>query len=115
MSDCIVGYDTEHDSDEGMARGTLHTLCTHYPGHAWFVVIKGGVMHVKNLHFNDKWGMCLHYTNIKGDAAARERDVVRAAGEFLERANRARGERKDDGKVRAIDGVPVKDMMRAGL
>lgn len=114
MTDYVVGYETEHDRDEGMARECLATLCKHYPGHAWFVTIKGGVLFVKNLHMNDRWGMCLHYSSIKGDANARARDLVRSAGEFLERANKARG-RADGDKTRAIEGVPQKDMARAGL
>lgn len=114
MTDYVVGYETEHDRDEGMARECLATLCKHYPGHAWFVTIKGGVLFVKNLHMNDRWGMCLHYSGIKGDANARARDLVRSAGEFLERANKARG-RADGDKTRAIEGVPQKDMARAGL
>jgi hypothetical protein len=114
MTDFVVGYETEHDRDEGMAREALVTLCKHYPGHAWFVTIKGGVFFVKNLHMNEKWGMCLHYSGIKGDANARARDLVRSAGEFLERANRARG-RADGSKVRTIEGVPEKHMARAGL
>lgn len=114
MSDLVVGYDTEHERDEGMAQDTLKTLVRHYPGHAWFIVIKGGVMHVKNLHFNDKWGMCLHYSNIKGDTTARTRSVVRAAGEFLERARVARGANTGE-RVRRLEGVPDKDMTRAGM
>lgn len=114
MTDLVVGYETEHDSDEGMARSVLNVLCRHYPGHAWFVMIKGGVMHVKNLHLNDKWGMCLHYSNIKGDANARERDVVRAAGEFLERARQNRGAATGE-RARAVDGIPDKHMVRNGL
>lgn len=112
----VVGIDTEHESDDTMAKQMLADLVHAYPGHAWFVTIKGGVVFIKDLDLNDKWGMCLHYSQIKGDANDRKRDVIRAAGEFLERARVARG-RKVDGlpSVLAIEGVPDKYMARNAL
>lgn len=110
----VVGYDTEHDSDEAIAKSIVHTLCESYPGHGWFVVIRGGVVHVKNLHWNDKWGMCLHYTQMKDDATERKKHVIRAAGEFLERARVKRGA-KDETRVRHIEGIPDAQLLRAGL
>lgn len=107
MSDIvIVGIDAENPADETMAKGMLADLVQAYPGHAWFVAIKGGVVHVKDLDLNDKWGMCLHYSQVKGDANERKRDVLRAAGEFLERANVARGAKQAGQHVRSIEGVP---------
>lgn len=111
MSDVvIVGIDAENTADETMAKHMLADLVQAYPGHAWFVAIKGGVVHVKDLDLNDKWGMCLHYSQIKGDANERKRDVLRAAGEFLERANVARGAKRSGQHVRHIEGVPDKWM-----
>lgn len=113
MSEIIVGYDCEFDSDNLMAEGIVRDLVDAYPGHGWFVAIKGGVIHVKDLDLNEKWGMCLHYSQIKGDANDRKKQVTRAAGEFLERANLARG-KKTEQVVKSIEGVPQKHM-RAGL
>ena len=111
MSDIvIVGIDAERETDETMAKQMLADLVQAYPGHAWFVTIKGGVIHVKDMDLNDKWGMCLHYSQIKGDANERKRDVIRAAGEFLERAHVARGAKRSDQNVRSIEGVPQKWM-----
>ena len=106
----IVGYDTEHDRDEPIAREIVTNLTEHYPGHGWFVLIKGGVVQVKNLHWSDKWGMVLHYSQIKGDANDRKKQVIRAAGEFLERANLKRGAKTEDAV--AVEGIPLKDMGR---
>jgi hypothetical protein len=111
MSDIvIVGIDAERETDETMAKEMLADLVHAYPGHAWFVAIKGGVVHVKDLDLNDKWGMCLHYSQIKHDANDRKRDVLRAAGEFLERANVARGAKRAGQDVTSIEGVPQKWM-----
>jgi hypothetical protein len=110
----VVGYDTEHTADEAMAGQMVHDLCAAYPGHGWFVVIRGGIVHVKDLDLNDKWGMALHYSQIKGDANDRKRDVLRSAGEFLERARLKRGA-KTAQTVRHIEGVPDRHMTRVGM
>ena len=38
----IVGIDVEHDRDDSMAMEMLRDLSAVYPGHSWFVVIRGG-------------------------------------------------------------------------
>jgi hypothetical protein len=110
----IVGFDCEHTSDEPMAAQMVTDLCLAYPGHSWFVLIKGGVVQVKDMDLSDRWGMVLHYTQIKGDASERKRSLIRAAGEFLERANLRRGRKTDDVAMRG-EGIPDKDMARMGL
>ena len=110
----IVGIAAEHPQDEPMAEQMLADLCVAYPGHAWFVLVRGGVVQIKNMDWSANWGMALHYSQIKGDAAERKRDVLRAAGEFLERANVARAS-KTEQRVTQIEGVPDKAMARAAL
>lgn len=87
----IVGIDVEHDRDDTMAMDMVRDLCAAYPGHAWFVVIRGGIVHVKDMDLHPDWGMCIHYSDIKADAADRKRQVLFAAGEFLERARKRAG------------------------
>jgi hypothetical protein len=111
----IVGYDTDSPADEAIAGQMVADLCHAYPGHAWFVVIKGGIVHVKDLDLNDKWGMCLHYSQMKDDATERKRQVLRAAGEFLERANLRRGAKDADQKVLHVEGIPDRHMVRVGM
>ena len=110
----VVGYNTEFDSDEPMAAQMVHDLCKAYPGHGWFVEIKGGIVHVKDMDINPNWGMCLHYSQIKSDANDRRRQVIRAAGEFLERANLRRGA-SDGERVTSVEGIPDKHLIRNGL
>lgn len=107
----IVGIDTEHEADNTLATTMLRDLCDAYPGHGWFVVIKGGVVHIKNLDMSDKWGMAIHYAEIKDDAKERKRNLIRSAGEFLERAGLRRGARTEQ-PVTQIEGVKN---MRPGL
>ena len=111
----VVGIDTEHDSDAGMAEQILADLCRAYPGHGWFVVIRGGVVHVKDMDINEHWGMALKYSQIKADAQDRKRQVIRAAGEFLERANLRRGAKTESGKVKHVEGIPDKHLVRVGF
>ena len=113
MNSPIVGIECEHDRDDPMALEMLQTLSGAYPGHSWYVKITGGIVHVKNLDFSDKWGMALHYSQIKADASERKRELVRAGGEFLERANLRRGEKTEAHS--SIEGIPEKHMRRVGL
>ena len=110
----IVGIDCEHPQDEPLAEQMLADLCRAYPGHGWFVIVKGGIVHIKDMDINPNWGMCLHYSQIKGDAAERKRDILRAAGEFLERANLKRGRKTDDVAL-SVEGIPDKHMTRVGM
>jgi hypothetical protein len=109
----LVGIDVEHETDAGMAKDAVRTLVDHYPGHDWHVLIKGGVIHVKAMNIHPQWGMCLHYSQVKGDANDRSKSLVRAAGEFLERAHLKRGARVEE--TRAVEGISARDMARARL
>jgi hypothetical protein len=110
----VVGFDTEHEADESLAGRILRTLCDAYPGHGWFVVIRSGIIQVKDMDIHPNWGMALHYSKVNNDAAAMKKAVIRAAGEFLERANLARGAKADD-KPTHVDGIPDKHLVRNGL
>jgi hypothetical protein len=109
----IVGIECEHDRDDSLAVEMLQALSSAYPGHSWFVKITGGIVHVKNLDFSDKWGMALHYSQVKADASERRRELVRAGGEFLERAHLARGQKTE--RHTQIEGIPDKHLGRVGL
>jgi hypothetical protein len=107
----IVGVDVEHEADMTTAKNVLHALIVAYPGYEWFVVIKGGVIHIKIQNWSQAWGMCLHTKDVSHDAAVLKRSVVRAAGEFLERANMVRG-RSENKRLIAIEGVPDHHLTR---
>lgn len=114
MTALVVGYDTQHESDEPMARQMVSDLCIAYPGHPWFVTIKGGIVHVKNLDLPQNWGMCLHYSQMKDDATERKRQVLMAAGEYLERARLKRGAKTGE-KATSVEGIAQKYMTRVTL
>lgn len=87
----VVGIDCEHDRDDPMAMQMVKDLCQTYPGHAWFVVIRGGIVHIKDMDMHPDWGMALHYSQVCADAKDRKKQVLFAAGEFLERASKRNG------------------------
>lgn len=91
MTAPIVGIDVEHDRDDGMALQMVKDLCETHPGHSWFVVIRGGIVHIKDMDMHPDWGMALHYSQICADAKDRKKQVLNAAGEFLERASKRNG------------------------
>jgi hypothetical protein len=109
-----VAADVEHDRDIPMAREIISALHAVYPGHEWFVLIRGGIIQIKKMEWHANWGIALPYSDLKGDAMARKRSVVRAAGEFLERGNAKRGGNTGEA-VKHIDGIPDRHLRRIGL
>lgn len=87
----MITTDVEEVRDLNLAKEIAEILHEHYPNHLWAVNIKGGLVHVKNYYISDKFGMAIHYKNISGDAAVRKKKIIRAGGEFLERAKMKRG------------------------
>jgi hypothetical protein len=99
-------YTTESEEvqDLSLAKDIAETLHSSYPGHLWAVNVTGGVVQIKNLYISDKYGMVIHYNNIKGDAGHRKKRVINAAGEFLERAYMKRGAYTGEA-VKKVDGI----------
>lgn len=62
-----------------------------YPGYRWHVRIDGGALIIKSMKISPTWAMKRNYSDVAHDAGIRKREVVMAAGEFLECANLRRG------------------------
>jgi hypothetical protein len=106
----VVGIECEKDGDMPMARDVLEVLVRNYPGYHWFVLLQSGVIRVSISNWSKNWGMLLHYKDVAHDPNHRAREVKRAAGEFLERANAIRGKSNGD-KAGMIEGVPQKAIL----
>lgn len=91
----IYTSDVQDLRDISLAREIGEILNEHYPGHLWTAYIAGGVAFVKNLRLSSRMGMALHLDNMT-DAGVRKKKVIRAGGEFLERAHWVRGAYKGD-------------------
>jgi hypothetical protein len=104
-----VIVEADQDRDDAKASEVMAILCEAYPGHPWHVRIGGGVIMIKHLKMSNGWGMCKHYDDVTFDAKVLKREIVFAAGEFLERANLRRGKADADLRITGkIDGIPQK-------
>lgn len=83
--------ESENPANLPMAKEMLETLHAAYPNHSWWVRIDGGVVIIKHFSISGTCGMVRPFHIIAHDAQARKRDIIRAAGELLERANMKRG------------------------
>lgn len=97
--------DTEQAQDMTMAKDIADTLFEHYPGYMWGVNVTSGVAVIKCLNISSLYGFVLKYKDISHDASFRKKEVLRAGGELLERANLARGVRRKGELVTAMDGI----------
>lgn len=87
------------------AHEILNAITTAYPGHPWAVRVYDGGFFIRHLDFPANWGMnCRHQTRLYS-ASAMSREVIRMAGEWLERAGLRRGA-WDGESSKWVEGVP---------
>lgn len=105
--------EADDDRDDGKAAEVADILRQAYPGHPWHIRIGRGVIIIKHMGLSSKYGMCRHYDRVTFDAGVLKRDIVMAAGEYLERANIYRGAKRDGEveAVRSVEGIPRKHMV----
>ena len=84
---------------DNLAKETAEHLTFAYPNHSWWVEVRQGVLVIKHLEASGARGligMLRHTAGLGADAKLRKQEVLRAAGELLERAGLPRGGRGDD-------------------
>ena len=86
-----------------LAKEMCETLHLTYPNHSWSVRIDGGIVFIRHFGISGTIGMARKFKSLSYDAHARKVDVIRAAGELLERAGLKRGARRDE-KVERLEG-----------
>ena len=96
---------TEEMQDMTMAKDIAETLFIKYPGYMWGVNVKSGIAIIKCLNVSSLWGFVLKYKDISHDAGFRQKEVIRAGGEILERAKLERGERVKGEMAVAVEGI----------
>ncbi|RLD78860.1 MAG: hypothetical protein DRJ15_10665 [Bacteroidetes bacterium] len=74
-------------TEQLQAKNIGEHLLKHYPGHLWAVQVYQGLVIIKNLALSGNWGFVLHQDKMDNDG----KDIVRSAGELLERYNLSRG------------------------
>lgn len=102
---------TEGDTDfeQSDAHKVMELLTAAYPGHPWAVRVAGGVIFIRylDLRLNGNWGMAMKQKDTQHDAAALKKEVIRMAGEWLERSGLARGRSNGD-EIVTVEGVPAR-------
>jgi len=107
----ILYSEGDTKTEEADSHKVLEILCDAYPGHPWATRVSGGVIFIKHLEFGTNWGMVKKFADIKHDAAVFKKEIIMAAGEFLERAGLVRGRANGD-EIARVEGVPEKDQPR---
>jgi hypothetical protein len=96
------------DAQESEAKSILEVLTFAYSGHPWSVRVYDGGFFIRHLDFPGTWGMNHRSQSQTYSSSAMKRQIIRMAGEWLERADLVRG-RSDDTVAKFVEGVPLKD------
>ena len=89
MPYCVT--DSQDERNIPMCKEIGEYLCTAYPGYSWHIRIDGGLLIIKNPAINGNAAMVRKIKSLDFDAGVRKREVISAAGEFLECAGLRRG------------------------
>lgn len=105
----ITGYEGGTPNEESEAKAILSLLWGTYPGYPWHVTMQGGVIFIKHMTdaLTKPWGMSVLYNAVNYDAAVMKKEILRNAGEWLERCGLRRGKANDD-EIVSVEGVPLR-------
>jgi len=84
---------------DAFAKSVLEILVPLYPNHGWHVECKANVLIIKHLEASGHRGligMLRKIDQLPKSGQALSKEIMRAGGELLERANMKRGARTDD-------------------
>lgn len=82
----LVYCDGDNKLAEAYAKRAAESLTQAYPNHSWWVECKGGALIIKHFGISGTIGMVRHTSALDTSSGVFEREIVRAAGELLERA-----------------------------
>ena len=108
----IIGAEGATPAQEAEATKIVFMLWEAYPGHPWYVrVYDGGffIRHLDSLESPKPYGMNVKFKTFCHDAAVMKKEIIRNAGEWLERAGIRRGRHEEGQTVTHVEGVPMVD------
>lgn len=126
MSQAVCGWQAGRDFNDPSA-GTAHertlakqaveALAKHYPGYSWFVEVRDGLLMIRNyeVEWRGRYCMVRKLGQIQHDYGRMVREVVHAAGEYLERANLRRGTARENEMSTHLEGADKFTPMPSGL
>lgn len=106
-----VIVEADDNRDDAKAAEVAAILCAAYPGHPWHIRIGRGVIIIKHMQLSSRYGICRHYDRVTFDAGVLKREIIMAAGEYLERANLYRGAKREGEIAKVVEGIPQKHMV----
>lgn len=115
MSGYNLIVEADDDRDDVMAGDVAKALAEAYPGHPWHIRIGGGILMIKHMKLSDKMGIARKYSRLTWDAGRRRREVVMAAGEFLERSGLTRGRIVEGEVAKMVEGAKEKHLLPASM
>lgn len=82
----LVYVNGDNDLAKSLAKRAAESLTLKYPNHSWWVECRGGALIIKHFSISGTVGMVRHTSAIDASSRIFETEIVRAAGELLERA-----------------------------
>ncbi len=115
MSGYNLIVEADDNRDDVMAGDIARTLAEAYPGHPWHIRLGGGMLIIKHMKISDKVGIARRYDRLTWDAGRRRKEVVMAAGEFLERAGLTRGRIVEGEVAKMVEGAKDKHLLPVSM
>lgn len=100
-----VMTEAKNPLDLATCKMVAETLTPTYPGHTWYVEVNDGMLIIKSLKVATNAGTMVPLRNFDGDAERLRREVVMAAGAFLEAAGLKRGAFQGE-NAKHLEGLP---------
>jgi hypothetical protein len=117
MSCSVIGWQAGSDIDDPnsgsaaeqtLAKNALAELVKAYPGYSWFVEVRDQLLMIRNadIDYRGRYCMIRKLSQVHSSYGRLVREVVAAAGEYLERANLRRSARREGEQAVGLEGAP---------
>ena len=86
----LIYCDGENELAKAYAKRAAEALVLAYPNNSLWVECRGGLLIIKHFAISGQVGMVRHTSALDASSAIFQKEIIRAAGELLERAGLAR-------------------------
>lgn len=111
----LIGVEGQTEAQALEATKIVFLLWEAYPGHPWHVRVYDGGFFIRHMDFPKNWGMNVKFKSVCHDVAVMKREIIRNAGEWLERAGLPRKRYEEGQETTYVEGVPNKDQITPKL
>jgi hypothetical protein len=116
MSDAVCGWQAGRDfsdptqgsaAEQTIAKNSVEALMNAYPGYSWFVEVRDGLLMIRNYEVDWRGRYCMvrKLGLVQHDYGRLVREIVHAAGEYLERAHLRRGRARENEMSKILEGA----------